>query len=110
MYMRRITFALLALSYSLGPATWAQGQQSNNDAARKVVRRIQPEYPADARRMNLGGVVKLVAMVAPNGSVKKVEPVGGSPLLVRAAESAVSQWKYEAGTESKETIEIHFTP
>ena len=86
-----------------------QGQLSN-DPGRKVVRKIQPEYPPDAKRMNLGGTVRLVAMVAPNGSVKKVEPVGGSPLLVRAAESAVSQWKYEAGTESKETVEIHFTP
>lgn len=110
MYMRRAALALLALSYSLGPATWAQGQQSPNDAGRKVLRKVQPEYPSDARRMNLGGTVKLFAMVAPNGRVKKVEPVGGSPLLVRAAESAVEQWKYEAGAESKETIEIHFTP
>ena len=110
MYMRRIAFALLALSCSLGPATRAQGQQISDDARRKVVRKIQPEYPFDAKRMNLGGTVKLVADVAPNGSVKRVEPVGGSPLLVRAAASAVAQWKYEAGPESKETVEIHFTP
>jgi len=109
MYMRRTALALLALSYSLGSTTWVQGQ-SPNDAGRKVLRKVHPEYPSDARRMNLGGTVKLVAMVAPNGSVKKVESVGGSPLLVRAAESAVAQWKYEAGAESKETIEIHFTP
>ncbi len=109
MYMRRAAFLLLALSFCLGSATLTQGQLSN-DPGRKVVRKIQPEYPPDAKRMNLGGTVRLVAMVAPNGSVKKVEPVGGSPLLVRAAESAVSQWKYEAGTESKETVEIHFTP
>jgi len=108
--MRRAALVLLALSYSLGSATWAQGQQSPNDAGRRVVRKIQPEYPLDAKRMRLGGTVKLVAMVAPNGSVQKVESVGGSPLLLRAAESAVTQWKYEAGAESKETIEIHFTP
>ena len=82
MYMRRAALALLALSYSLGPATWAQGQQSPNDAGRKVLRKVQPEYPSDARRMNLGGTVKLFAMVAPNGSVKKVgrrrQPAPGS--------------------------------
>lgn len=110
MYMRCAAFALLALSYSLGPATLVHGQQAPTDARRKVVRKIQPDYPPDAKRMNLGGTVKLVAVVAPNGSVKKVEPVGGSPLLVQAAESAVTLWKYEAGSESKEIIEIHFTP
>jgi len=29
---------------------------------------------------------------------------------VQAAETAISQWKYVPGTESKETIELHFTP
>ena len=31
----------------------------------------------------------MVADVAPDGTVRKVEPVGGSPLLVQAAEEAV---------------------
>lgn len=60
--------------------------------------------------MNLGGTVKVVAVVAPDGSVKKVDPVGGSPILVQAAQSAISQWKYAPGSESKETVELHFTP
>jgi outer membrane biosynthesis protein TonB len=60
--------------------------------------------------MNLGGVVRVVADVAPDGTVRKVEPVGGSPLLVQAAEEAVLKWKFAAGAESKETLELHFTP
>jgi len=60
--------------------------------------------------MNLGGTVKVIAVVASDGSVKKVEPVGGSPILVQAAQSAISQWKYAPGSESKETVELHFTP
>lgn len=110
MFIRRIVFLLLALSCTLAPAIWAQGQQPSTNNGRKVLRKVQPEYPFDAKRMNLGGTVRLVAIVAPNGSVQKVEPVGGSPLLLRSAESAVAQWKYEAGVESKETVEIHFTP
>jgi membrane protein involved in colicin uptake len=54
--------------------------------------------------------VKVVALVAPDGKVKKVQPVGGSPVLVQAAEAAVSQWKFAPGAESNETIELHFTP
>jgi outer membrane biosynthesis protein TonB len=63
-----------------------------------------------ARKMMLGGTVKVVALVAPDGNVKKVEPVGGSPLLVQAAQTAISQWKYTAGPESRETVELHFMP
>jgi TonB family protein len=71
---------------------------------------VEPRYPDVARRMNLSGTVKVVAVVAADGKVKKVQPVGGSPVLVQAAESAVSQWKFAPGAESNETIELHFTP
>lgn len=91
----------------IGPA---QNQQISNDSSRKLVRKVEPRYPELARRMNLSGTVKVVAVVAPDGSVRKVEPVGGSPLLVQAAENAISQWKFAIGTESRETVELHFTP
>ena len=107
---QHVLILILALSYGFGIATPAQSQQSSTDSNRKVVRKVEPQYPLPAKRMNLGGTVKVVAVVAPDGTVKKVEPVGGSPLLVQAAETAISQWKYVPGTESKETIELHFTP
>jgi periplasmic protein TonB len=109
----RIRYALiliLALSYGFQPATPARGQQSSTETGRKVVRKVQPEYPVEARRMNLAGTVRVVAVVAPDGSVKKVEPVGGSPILVQAAENAISRWKFVPGAESKENVELHFTP
>lgn len=45
----------------------------------------------------------------------KTEIAGGkmfvSPLLIQAARSALAEWKFApAGTESKETIEMHFEP
>jgi outer membrane biosynthesis protein TonB len=60
--------------------------------------------------MGLGGTVRVVAVVGSDGSVKKVEPVGGSPLLVQAAETAIAQWKYAPGAETQESVELHFTP
>jgi TonB family protein len=88
----------------------SQGQQASAENGRKVVHKVEPAYPPVAKRMNLGGTVKVIAVVAPDGNVRKVEPVGGSPLLVEAAENAVSHWKYVPGGESRETIEMHFTP
>ena len=40
---------------------------------------MDPLYPEVAKRMNLGGVVKVVAVVATDGSVKKVEAGGRQP-------------------------------
>jgi TonB family protein len=106
LYAIVVTFAL---SCSLLPAVRAQNQQPSPER-RRVVRRIAPQYPEAARKMGLGGTVKIVATVSSEGSVKKVDAVGGSPILVQAAETAVIQWKYAPGAESQESVELHFTP
>ena len=111
MRMRYALILALAFFYCFGPAGSAQSQQSSNESGRKLIRKVEPRYPDVAKRMSLGGTVKLIAVVAPDGKVTKVEPVGGSPILVEAAESAITQWKFApAGGESKETVELHFTP
>jgi len=53
----------------------------------------------------------VIAVVSPDGTVKKVEPVGGSPILIQAAEQAVSSWKFApAGGDSREVVEMRFNP
>ncbi|HXJ88687.1 MAG TPA: energy transducer TonB [Candidatus Binatia bacterium] len=105
-----ILMVTLALSYFLAPAVRAQNLQSSPEGGRRIVLRVAPQYPAAAKRMRLGGVVKVIALVGSDGKVKRVEPVGGSPLLVQAAETAIAQWKYAPGPESEENVELHFTP
>ena len=104
-----ILLVLLAIG-CLGTAGNLRGQQSAEETGRKILRKVDPQYPQVARKMNLGGTVKMVAMVGPDGSVKRIEPVGGSPLLMQAAQNAVAQWKFAPGAESRETVELHFTP
>jgi len=59
--------------------------------------------------MNIRGVVKVEARVAPNGTVKSMEVRGGHPLLTQSAVTAVGHWKFEpASHETKELIEIKF--
>lgn len=79
-----------------------------DDTARKLKTKIAPQYPELARKMNVSGSVKLELIVAPNGQVKAVRPLGGHPLLIDAAESAVKQWRYEPGVEGTEVVEIRF--
>lgn len=68
-------------------------------------------YPELARKINLSGSVKLLVTVAPNGSVKKLEVFGGSPVLAQSTESAVQKWKWQpASEETKEPVEVNFRP
>jgi TonB family protein len=77
---------------------------------RKVKDRVLPVFPELARRMNLKGAVRIEAVVAPNGKVKSTKVLGGSPVLVLAAQSAVERWRFEpAAQETTETIELLFT-
>jgi len=111
MRMRCFLLILLAFSCGLGAAGRAQGQQSSSEVVRPIIRRTEPRYPEIARRMNIGGTVKVFAVVAPDGRVKSVEPAGGHPLLIEAAREAILQWKYApAGAESREPVELHFNP
>ena len=60
----------------------------------QVVQKVQPSYPAEAKRKHIGGVVQMNVTVAKDGSVKQVETVSGDPLLWDAARRAVMQWHY----------------
>jgi TonB family protein len=87
----------------------APAQESTPQQARKVVLRVNPAYPDLARRMHLSGIVKLRATIAPNGSVKSISPVGGNPVLVKAAQDAVTNWKFApAPDETQELVELRF--
>src|SRR5258708_28072859 len=88
----------------------AQSQSSSSES-RHAVRKSLPVYPEIARRMNLTGTVKVLATVAPDRTVRSVQPMGGSPVLIQSASDAVSKWKFApASAESKELIELHFDP
>ena len=85
--------------------------QESSDVSRKVLVQTPAVYPTLARSMNIRGVVKLQAQVLPNGTVKKIDVLGGHPLLTQSAVTAVGHWKFEAAPrETKEAIEIKFDP
>jgi len=81
------------------------------ELTRKAKTKVAPAYPELARRMNITGTVKVLVVVAPNGSLKDTKIVGGNPLLVNAAMDALKKWKFEpADSESTGTVEFKFQP
>src|SRR5215813_12078879 len=111
--MRKLTLQRLCFVALLAVTPFLlQHDGSAQDAAesgRKVLVKTPAIYPTLARSMNIHGVVKVEAQVAPNGVVKNVEVKGGHPLLTQSAVTAVGHWKFEASPrETKELIEIKF--
>jgi TonB family protein len=61
--------------------------------------------------MRLEGAVRITVTVAANGSVKSVDGNKGHPLLLKAAQDAISKWKWApAAQESEELVELKFHP
>jgi TonB family protein len=76
---------------------------------RKVQKRVAPVYPELARRMHVSGAVRILATVAPDGTVTDVKTLNGNKLLSPAAEEAVKKWKFVPGdSESTVPIEVNF--
>ena len=60
-----------------------------------LVKRVDPEYPFEARRKRMQGSVVLHIVITKAGDVATVELVVGDPLFAAAAMDAVKQWKYK---------------
>lgn len=85
--------------------------QKGEKSSRAVLTTVKPEYPAALQRLQVGGLVRLVATVLPSGTVSKVQVRGGNPILAECAVAAVMKWKYAPGpAETNEEIALSFTP
>lgn len=108
--MRRgvlILACIVALASNLVSAQSSATVSSGSE--RKVASRVAPVYPELARRMHIHGTVKVEAVVRPNGTVKSTRILGGSPVLVEAAQEAVGKWKFEPGqNETTEIVQLAF--
>lgn len=79
--------------------------------ARRVVSTVKPEYPPLLKYQQIGGLVRLVATVLPDGTVSKVEVRGGNPILAESAVAAVMKWKYApAASQTTEEVSLSFSP
>jgi TonB family protein len=101
--MKRLKHILLSFLLLGGLA------MGTDQAERAILKKDPPEYPKIAKDMNLHGAVKLKVWVKPDGSVRRLEYVGGHPLLAEAALKAVKSWKYAvAAKESTQLVEVKF--
>lgn len=101
----------LILSATVLSATPLAAQTTDQSSSeRKVITRVEPEYPDALKRLYIGGVVRVEVVVAPNGAVKSTKLLGGSPILGQSTMKAVKQWRYASGAEETLTVKLEFDP
>jgi len=81
----------------------------------RLIHRVEPQYPLEARERHIQGSVVLDVQVQGEGAVGNIDVVQGDPLLSEAAVDAVRQWRYQPyfvdgrPVESQTRITIKFT-
>ena len=100
---------LMALFLSVMPL--ASQTRDQSAAERKVITRVEPEYPETLKRLYVGGVVRVEVVVTPNGAVQSTKLLGGNPILGQSAMKAVKQWRYApAGSKEILAVKLEFDP
>jgi TonB family protein len=106
-----VAFVLLMMSVLFLSLPLAAQSSEQDSSDRKVITRVEPEYPDALKRLYIGGVVRVEVLVAPNGVVKSTRLLGGSPILGQSTMKAVKQWRYApASSEETLTVKLEFDP
>jgi TonB family protein len=74
-------------------------------AERKLITRVEPDYPDTLKQLNIGGTVRLRVSISAKGNVEDVQLLGGNPILGETATFAVKKWVY-AASRSRTIAEI----
>jgi TonB family protein len=79
---------------------------SEKEQQMRLIRKIDPKYPEEAKAMCLSGKMVLTLTIDENGNVTAIEAAGGQPLLEEAAIKAVGRWKYTPKLVNGETLPV----
>ena len=81
------------------------------ETTRKVLKRVEAQYPSILKKRGIGGVVRLRVVVKADGTVRETEVLGGSAILADSAQKAVKQWVFTPGVaESSLEVSVVFDP
>jgi TonB family protein len=95
----------------------AQQQQSEQQRPKRVrvsegvakallIKKVEPEYPQEARDQRIQGAVVLQIEISEAGDVKDARLISGHPLLAPPAIEAVKQWKYKPYLLNGEPVQV----
>jgi len=71
-----------------------------------LIKKVQPDYPQNARTMRIEGAVQMEALIDKEGKITNLKVVKGQPILAHAAMEAVRQWRYKPYYLDGQPVEI----
>ena len=110
-FVKTVLVCCLAQVLSSGQAISAGAQDRPREriTAAKLISKVEPKYPEEARRKRVSGTVRLFALIRKDGAVSGLKVVSGDPLLTQAAIDAVWQWRYSPALFDGKPIEVGTT-
>ena len=104
-----VTLSQLVIVVLLSVAPSVAQVQEQSSKERKLITRVEPEYPETLKRLYIGGVLRVEVEIEPSGVVKSTKLLGGSPILGQSTMKAIKQWRYApAASEETLTVKIEF--
>ncbi len=94
-----------AKAESLG-SSFKRIRVGGNVAQAKLIRKPQPEYPREAKKAGISGLVRMNAITGKDGTIIDLTLVSGDPLLAPAAMEAVRQWVYQPTLLDGRPVEV----
>lgn len=82
-----------------------QTEQAQGLVPAQLIQRVEPIYPAKARRLSISGSVTLKATITNTGTVADVLWVKGNDVFRDSAITAVKQWHYEPATLNGQAVQ-----
>jgi TonB family protein len=75
-------------------------------SGKHLLKKVEPEYPLEAKAARLEGDVIFRIIIGKNGEVKEIHLRRGKPILIEPAAKALSKWQYETFKLNGEAVEV----
>ncbi|HSP33194.1 MAG TPA: energy transducer TonB [Thermoanaerobaculia bacterium] len=105
-FPRHLAVSRMVPPRPLPPDTYRVGGDVH---APRVISRVEPTYPEEARRARISGIVIVEALIDKTGLVRDVQVLKPMPYgLDDAAVNAVKQWRFEPGMKDGQPVNVVF--
>jgi TonB family protein len=92
------------------PSLAGQETKGKDPENLKLIKKVEPVYPDEARKAGIEGLVVLEGTIDTEGNVSKVKVLKGeNESLNKAAAEAVKQWKYKPAILKGKPMPVNFT-
>ena len=96
----------ISLAPAGAPAPPTTIRVGSNVQQAKLLVKVMPVYPPEAKAQGIEGTVVLQATIDKDGTVASLMVLSGDPMLVTAAMDAVKQWQYSTTLLNGDPVEV----